>query len=270
MKRLVAAGLAACALALVTHSPSASAQTKIKMVLNWKYQGPQAWFFIAQDKGYFKAEGLDVEMDQGEGSAASIIKVANGSYNVGFGDINALVEIVSKKPGEAPLAVFMMYNVPPFTIAVKKDSPIKTPKDLEGKTIGGPANDGALKLFPAFAKAAKIDASRVTITNMTPNLREQMLKQGQVDAVFGYINTIWFSAKAFGMDPEKDLRFINYADHGLDLYSNTIVVSRQLAKDNPNAVKGLLKALNRAIGDTLANPEAGMDTVLKREPPFVS
>ncbi|MEI6724256.1 MAG: ABC transporter substrate-binding protein, partial [Betaproteobacteria bacterium] len=179
---------------------------------------------------------------------------------------NALIEIASKKPAEAPLAVFMMYNVPPFTIAVKKDSPIKTPKDLEGKTIGGPANDGALKLFPAFAKVAKVDASKVKITNMTPNLREQMLKQGQVDAVFGYINTIWFSAKAFGMDPEKDLRFINYADHGLDLYSNTIVVSRQLAKDNPNAVKGLLKALNRAIGDTLANPEAGMDTVLKREP----
>ena len=266
MKRLIAAGLAACALALTAYAPVTAAQTKIKMVLNWKYQGPQAWFFIAQDKGYFKAEGLDVEMDQGEGSAASIIKVANGSYNVGFGDINALIEIASKKPAEAPLAVFMMYNVPPFTIAVKKDSPIKTPKDLEGKTIGGPANDGALKLFPAFAKVAKIDASKVNITNMTPNLREQMLKQGQVDAVFGYINTIWFSAKAFGMDPEKDLRFINYADHGLDLYSNAIVVSRQLAKDNPNAVKGLLKALNRAIGDTLANPEAGMDTVLKREP----
>jgi NitT/TauT family transport system substrate-binding protein len=139
-------------------------------------------------------------------------------------------------------------------------------KDLEGKTIGGPANDGALKLFPAFAKAAKIDASKVNITNMTPNLREQMLRQGQVDAVFGFVNTIWFSAKAIGIDPEKDLRFISYADHGLDLYSNAIVVSRQLAKDNPNAVRGLLKAINRAIGDTLANPEAAMDTVLKREP----
>ena len=266
MKHQCAAMLAACTLALTAYAPVTTAQSKIKMVLNWKYQGPQAWFFIAQDKGYFKAEGLDVEIDQGEGSAASIIKVANGSYNVGFGDINALVEIVSKKPADAPLAVFMMYNVPPFTIAVKKDSPIKTPKDLEGKTIGGPANDGALKLFPAFAKAAKIDASKVKITNMTPNLREQMLKQGQVDAVFGYINTIWFSAKAFGMDPDRDLRFINYGDHGLDLYSNAIVVSRQLAKDNPNAVRGLLKALNRAIGDTLANPEAAMDTVLKREP----
>ena len=105
---------------------AAMAQTKIKFVLNWKYQGPQAWFFIAQDKGYFKAEGLDVEIDQGEGSAASIIKVASGAYNAGFGDINALIDLASKKPAEAPIAVFMLYNVPPFTIVVKKDSPIKS------------------------------------------------------------------------------------------------------------------------------------------------
>lgn len=266
MKRLITASLAACVLALASHAPAASAQTKLKLILNWKYQGPQAWFFIAQDKGYFKAEGLEVEIDQGEGSAASIIKVASGAYNVGFGDINALIDLASKKPAEAPVAVYMMYNTPPFTIAVKKDGPIKTPKDLEGKTIGGPANDGALKLFPAFTKAAKIDGSKVNITNMTPNLREQMLKQGQVDGIFGYINTIWFSAKAVGLDPEKDLRFINYGDHGLDLYSNAIVVSKQLAKDNPAAVKGLLKAINRAINDTLANPDAAMDTVIKREP----
>ena len=266
MKRMLTALACTSALLFVGYTPPAAAQTKIKLVLNWKYQGPQAWFFIAQDKGYFKAEGLDVEIDQGEGSAASIIKVASGAYNVGFGDINALIDLASKKPAEAPVAVYMMYNVPPFTIAVKRDGPIKGPKDLEGRTIGGPANDGALKLFPAFAKAAKIDASRVNITNMTPNLREQMLKGGQVDAIFGYINTIWFSAKAVGMDPEKDLRFINYGDHGLDLYSNAIVVSKQLARDNPNAVRGLLKAINRAINDTLANPEAAMDAVLKREP----
>ena len=265
MKRLFSVLVAVSTLLLSANAPQAIAQTKLKLILNWKYQGPQAWFFIAQDKGYFRAEGLDVEIDQGEGSAASIIKVASGAYNVGFGDINALIDLASKKPAEAPVAVYMMYNVPPFTIAVKRDGPIKGPKDLEGRTIGGPANDGALKLFPAFAKAAKIDASRVNITNMTPNLREQMLKGGQVDAIFGYINTIWFSAKAVGMDPEKDLRFINYGDHGLDLYSNAIVVSKQLARDNPNAVRGLLKAINRAINDTLANPEAAMDA--KAPPP---
>jgi NitT/TauT family transport system substrate-binding protein len=246
--------------------PTAQAQTKIKMVLNWKYQGPQAWFFMAQDKGYFKAEGLDVELDQGEGSSAPIAKVASGAYDAGFGDINALIDFSARRPADAPVGVFMLYNTPPFTIAVKKDSTIKTPKDLEGKTIGGPANDGALKLFPAFSKVAKLDGAKVTISNMAPNLREQMLLRGQVDGIFGYINTIYFSAKLVGIDPEKDLRFINYGDHGMDLYSNTVLFSRSFVKDNPKAIQGFLKALNKAINDTVANPESAMDFVMKREP----
>jgi NitT/TauT family transport system substrate-binding protein len=221
---------------------------------------------MAQDKGYFKAEGLDVEIDQGEGSAASVTKVATGAYNAGFGDINAVIDLAAKRPAEAPVGVYMLYNTPPFTIVVKKDSPIKSPKDLEGRTVGGPANDGALKLFPAFSKAAKLDAAKVNITNMAPNLREQMLQRGQVDAVFGYINTIWFSAKLVGMDPAKDLRFINYGDHGLDLYSNAIVFSRTFAKENPKAVQGFLKAVNRAVKETVANPDAAMEHVMKREP----
>lgn len=259
------AALLSCAV-LAALPLAAQAQTKVKLVLNWKYQGPQAWFFIAQDKGYFKAEGLDVEIDQGEGSSASITKVAAGAYQAGFGDLNALIDIAAKRPADAPVAVYMIYNTPPFTIVVKKDSPIKTPKDLEGKTIGGPANDGALKLFPAFAKVAKLDASKVNITNMAPNLREQMLLRGQVDGVFGYVNTVYFSAKLVGIDPDKDLRFINYGDHGMDLYSNAIVFSRSFVKENPKAVAGFVKALNRAINDSLANTEAAMDAVMKREP----
>lgn len=252
--------------ALLALSVPAHAQTKIKMVLNWKYQGPQAWFFMAQDKGYFKAEGLDVEIDQGEGSSASITKVAGGAYQAGFGDLNALIDLAAKRPAEAPVGVYMIYNTPPFTIVVKKDSPIKTPKDLEGKTVGGPANDGALKLFPAFAKVAGIDASKVNITNMTPNLREQMLLRGQVDAIFGYINTVYFSAKLVGIDPEKDLRFINYGDFGMDLYSNALVFSRSFVKENPKAVAGFVKAVNRAINESVADPEAAMEYVMKREP----
>jgi NitT/TauT family transport system substrate-binding protein len=93
-----------------------------------------------------------------------------------------------------------------------------------------------------------------------------MLMRGQVDAAFGFINTIWFSAKLTGVDPNKQLRFIKYVDHGMDLYSNTIMFSRSFARDNPQAVRGFLKALNRGINDVLANPEAGMDAVMKREP----
>jgi NitT/TauT family transport system substrate-binding protein len=258
--------LSACGLALALTAVPAAAQVPIKVVLNWKYEGPQSWFFLAQDKGYFKEEGLDVTIDQGEGSAASIPKVAAGAYQAGFGDINALVDLASRRPADAPVGVYMLYNPPPFTLVVKSDSPIRTPKDLEGKTVGGPANDGALKLFPAFAKIARIDAAKVNITNMAPNLREQMLSRGQIDAGFGYVTTVSFSAKGMGLDPAKDLRFIRYGDYGMDLYSNTVFFSKSFVKENPRAVAGFVKALNRAVKEVIANPDAGVDYSIKREP----
>jgi NitT/TauT family transport system substrate-binding protein len=192
--------------------------------------------------------------------------VASGTYDAGFGDINAVIDFAAKRPTEAPVAVYMMNNVSPFTIAIKKGSPIKTPKDLEGKTIGAPNNDAALKLFPAFAKAAGIDASKVTITNMAPNLREQMLLRDQIDAAFGYVSTVMFSAKLIGMDPDNDLRFINYADYGLNLYSNAVIFSRPFIKANPEAVKGFLRALNRSVKEVVADPDAGMESMMRREP----
>lgn len=255
----------AIALTTLTAMPAA-AQTSIKLVLNWKYEGAQAWFFLAQDKGYFKDEGLDVTIDQGEGSAASIPKVAAGAYQAGFGDINALIDMASKRPADAPVGVYMLYNTPPFALVVKSDSRIRTPKDLEGKTVGGPANDAALKLFPAFAKIAKIDASKVTVTNMVPNLREQMLSRGQIDAGFGYVTTITFSARGMGLDPAKDLRFIRYGDYGMDLYSNTVFFAKSFVKENPKAVAGFVKALNRAVKEVIASPDTGVDFAIRREP----
>ncbi len=266
LRTLVIALCAAIGIAVPLASATpASAETKLKMVLNWKYQGPQGWFFLAQDRGYFKANGIDIIMDQGNGSGAPIALVASGTYDVGFGDINALIQFAATKPAEAPIAVYVMYNQPPFTIAVRADSAIKTPKDLEGKTLGGAAGDGALKLFPAFCKIAKIDCSKIKITNMQPSLREQMLMNKQVDGVFGYVNTIRFSAKLMGV-AEKDIRYIKYGDYGMDLYSNAIIVSKKLTKENPAAVKGLIAAINHGVEDALKDPDAAVAAVAKREP----
>ena len=160
----------------------------------------------------------------------------------------------------------MMYSNPPYVIATKKSSGIVKPKDLEGRTIGGPANDGALRLWPAFAKTAGIDISKVKVENMAANLREQMLMRGQIDAAFGFLQTIWFSAKAINVDPAKELHFIFYAEHGLPLYSNSVVVSKKLAKEKPEAVRALVRAINKAFHEVRANPEPGMESVMKREP----
>ena len=266
VRSLTIALVAAIGLAVPLAVTPAAAQTKLKMVLNWKYQGPQGWFFLADDRGYFKAAGLEVTMDQGNGSGAPIPLVASGSYDVGFGDINALIQFAATKPEEEPLAVYVMYNRPPFTIAVRSDSGIKTPKDLEGKKLGGAAGDGALKLFPALCKAAKIDCSKIEVTNMQQSLREQMLMSKQVDGVFGYVNTIRFSAKLMGVDPDKQISWINYGDYGMDLYSNAIIVSKKLAKENPAAVKGLVAAINHGLEDALKDPDAAIAAVAKREP----
>ena len=261
-------GMKALAFALVftTGTTAAQADTKIKLVLNWKYEGPQGMFFLAQDRGYFKQAGLDVTFDQGNGSGAAVPQVANGAYDMGFGDINALIELAAKKPDEAPIGVFMLYNRPPFTVAVKADSPIKTPADFVGRKLGGAANDGALKLFPALCATARIDCAKVEIVNMQPSLREQMLMQGQVDGVFGYVTTIRFSARLIGVDPDKELRFIKFGDYGMDLYSNAIIVSRKFAKEHPEAVKGFLAALNHGIKDAMADRQAAIDAVAAREP----
>jgi NitT/TauT family transport system substrate-binding protein len=245
---------------------AAHAETSIKMVLNWKYEGPQGLLFLAEDRGYFKEEGLDVTFDQGNGSGAGVPLVANGAYDMAFGDINALIELAAKKPEDAPVGVFMMYSQPPFTVAVKADSPIKSPADFPGHTLGGAANDGALKLFPALCSITEIDCTKVNITNMQPNLREQMLMKGQVEGVFGYVNTIRFSSKLIGVDPDKELRFIRYGDYGMDLYSNAIIASKKLVKDNPDAVKGFLRAINKSIKDAIKDPDAAIAAVQKREP----
>ena len=241
-------------------------KTKIKMILNWRYQGPQSWFFLAKDKGYFDEAGIDLTMDQGNGSGAAVGHVAGGAYDIGFGDINALIRLAGTKPDEAPLCVYQMYNKPPFTVAVLKSSDIMTAKDLEGRLLGGAANDGALKLFGAFANVAELDTSAIEILNFKSNLREQMLKTKQVEGVFGYVNTIRFSAKLSGMNPDEEIRFISYGDYGMDLYSNGMIIPKAMAADSPEMVKGLCRAINQGVKDTLADLDAAVDAVAAREP----
>ena len=139
-------------------------------------------------------------------------------------------------------------------------------KDLSGRKLGSTPGGASLKLLPLLAKKNGVDPATIDVTQVAPNLQEQILIQGQVDAAAVFTATSYMNLIAQKLDPDKDFRWIYYADSGIDLYSNGIMVSPKLAKEKPEAVRGLVRAINRALRETMANPDAAIDLLAETEP----
>ncbi|MGF1562699.1 MAG: ABC transporter substrate-binding protein [Geminicoccaceae bacterium] len=252
----------AVASAVIGLSAPASAQTPLKFSLDWKFEGPAAPFLLALEKGYYAEAGLDVSIDTGKGSLEAIPRVASGTYPMGFADINSLVKFRDQNPDLDVKAVMIMYNKPPFAIVGRKSLGVDVPKDLEGKTLGAPAPDGAYAQWAAFVAANDIDASKVAIENVGFPVREPMLARGEVQAITGFSFSSFINLKANEV-PEDDISVLLMADYGLDLYGNAIMVNPDFAADNPDAVKGFIAATIKGLADVIANPEEGVEAVLK-------
>jgi NitT/TauT family transport system substrate-binding protein len=241
----------------------ASAQTAIRFSLDFKFDGPAAPFLVAIDKGYFKAEGLDVTIDPAATPLEPITRVASGTYDMGFADINALIKFRDANPANPIKAVFMVYNKPAYAIIGRKSRGISVPKDLEGKVLGAPTSDLAYAQWKIFAQANGIDASKVKIENVGFPVREPMLQAGQVDAVTGLSFTSFINLKSMNV-PVDDLVVMLMSDHGVDLYGNTIIVNPKFAAEKRDAVEGFLRAFLKGLKDTVKDPSSAVDSMIKR------
>ena len=236
-------------------------ETTIKFTLGWKTQGSDAAFFYAQDKGYFKEEGLNVIIDQGEGSGATVTRIMSGAWDAGFGDVNAIIQNASTRPQDAPVMVYMIWNQPPFAIVAKNGSGINTIKDFEGHTLGGAQGTPTTRMLPVFIKKNKLDGDKVKVTNMAPNLQEPMLIKGDIDAALVFNITSYFNLVLNRQDPDKDYKWFSFGDYGMDLYSNGVIVSQKMIQSNPKAVAGLVRAINKGMIAIAKDQNAGMASV---------
>lgn len=245
-----------------TTSTDGKSKRAIKVNPSWLLQGDNAPITIAIQRGYFAEKGLDVKIERGFGSADTLAKVAAGQFEIGFGDLYSMIEFNSKNPNDELVAVAIPYNKSPFSIVTLKKSGITDPKALAGKKLGAPAGDAPRKLWPVFAEEAGLKPDAVTWVTMEPKLRETFLLKGDVDAVSGFATTIIPALAKAGTKPE-DMEVFMYTDNGLDLYGNAIVVKKSFVEQNPDVVKSFLEAYFKGMQDTLKDPDAGLESVMK-------
>lgn len=238
------------------------------MQLNTFFSGPQAWIFLAEDRGYLRDEGLAIEFVEGDTAANTVPRMAAGGFDIGYGDLNALIEHAGRGLPNAPLAVFASYNASPYTIAFPRETAVADPRALAGKTLSAHPNDAAMLLFPELCRLTGLDAASVSIDICTAPHSEMVpdLLRGRWDGMFGFVNTLIAASIDAGIDPQQRLHFMEYNDHLPDLYGMAVLASPQLVRDEPDTIARLLRALNRGLRDTLADVNAAIDSLARRKP----
>jgi NitT/TauT family transport system substrate-binding protein len=233
---------------------SAKAADSVSLITDFGYNGRHAYFFVALEKGYYKDAGLDVKIIGGNGSVDAIRQVGANNANFGFADAGSLM--LSRANDNIPVAlVAIVYARPPQAIFCSAEAGLKTPKDLEGQSIANPAGGSIPDMFPAFAKAAGIDASKVKWVVAASSALPGLLASGKVPCVGQFtVGEPMLRAQAA---PKKLVRFA-FSDSGLSYYGNGIIATEATIKSKPDLVRRFVEATVKGMKAAFADPaEAG-------------
>lgn len=235
-------------------SQSAVAADNVTFVTDFGFNGRHAYYYVALDKGYYKSAGLDVKIVRGQGSTDAVKQVASGTAQFGFADTSAVI-FAKANDGIPVKLVSVIYAKPPHAIYVLKESGITKPKDLEGRKLADTAFSAMPKMFGAYAKAAGIDASKVTWVVAGSDALPGMLSLGRVDGIGQYTVGEPLLKKAAA---PKDIVQLAYSDVGLDYYGSGIITMESTLQSDPDMVKRFVAATLHGLKDAMANPkEAG-------------
>ena len=252
-RRQIGLGLATLPLACPAIAQGAN---KVSFTTSWIPEGPNLFAYVARDKGFWKQHGLDVSVARGSGSGTAAQAVAAGTFDFGMA---ATPTVIIQAARRLPITCIGQINYDALMgIAVLASSPIKTPKDLEGRKLGASVSSGEYPFLPLYAQKAGFDMAKVDLVQIDGKVRDRSLVEKQVDAVSSFATSTLPSLAPFG----TSLRFMLYRDVGLDFYGQSLTTQPARLKDAALCSAFVAGAME-AVKFTLTNFEEAVDLFLK-------
>ena len=254
--RLIVGALAA----LAASSIMAYAGDAASLRLNWYFGGLHVPFYYGKEKGFYTAEGIDLTINEGRGSANTVQVVAAGSDTFGLADSSSVIATAAK--GADVKSVMSILNSTGFSVVSLASAGIRTPKDLEGKKLAVSPGDPLGQLFRALAASNNLDVSKISFVQVDPAAKVVAVLEKRVDALLGGADDQFFLIKYKGETPAA----LRYADHGANIVGMTILTRESTIKEKADLVRRFVRATARSWEEARKNPEAAVDATMKVKP----
>jgi NitT/TauT family transport system substrate-binding protein len=255
--RWLAIALTLSALSISTTSFAADA---VSFRLNWYLGGLHVPFYYGKERGIYAAEGIDLTINEGRGSANTVQVVAAGSDTFGLADSSSVILAATK--GADVKSVMSLLNSTGFSVVSLAEAGIKTPKDLEGKSMAVTAGDPLGQLFQALAAVNKVDTTKITLIQVDPAAKVVTVLEKRADALLGGADDQYFLIKQKGMQPAA----LRFSEWGANIVGMTIMTRTELIKSNPDLIRRFVRATAKSWEEAKKNPGAAVDAALKAKP----
>ncbi len=259
-KRSTLASLAAGALALSLSPMAVHAQgkEKVSLMLNWYLYSEHAPFFLGKERGYFEAEGIDLDIQEGRGSGPTIQAVAAKSVPFGYADVGTMIKVAAK--GAPVKSVGVALQKSPMSVMGLSEKNIRKPEDIKGKIVAVTPGDSMSQIWPLFLKKTGLKESDFKTVAGDGQTKLNAVINGQADLLLGYLMDQNIKIQDA---TKKPVTVIPFADYGINMVVSGIIAHKDTLKDKPDLVKRFMRAATRAFEESEKNPEAAVDAMLK-------
>lgn len=235
----------------------------LKFSLNFIPYGVHIGFYVAREKGFYRDAGMEVEILKGDGSADAVRRLGTGAVDFAIADMST--QIVGRTRGLKVKAVGIVLDRDPSVLLSLKSTGIRTPKDIEGKSIGALTASALRDTWPALAAKNGVDPSKVTWVDMPGSAYVASLMSRKVHAIATYVTTLpsyEIQAKRLG----EEVAVLAFADFGVDGYGAGIIATDQMIKEKPDLVRRFVQASIRGYATAFENPAEAVQLFLKAHP----